>query len=62
MSEAFQEQFKIRPGGHGGGGGGQVDRAADSGPCDPSSIPLGEKRENKQKRGRGWPILKKVQD
>ena len=25
-------------------GGGLVDRAADSGPCDPSSIPLGEKK------------------
>ena len=29
--------------------GGLVDRAADLGPCDPSSIPLGEKKENKQK-------------
>ena len=34
-----------------------MDRAADS---DPSSIPLGEKKENKQKRGLGWPILKKL--
>ena len=32
-----------------GGGGGLVDRAADSGPCDLSLIPLVEKRENKQK-------------
>ena len=39
-----------------GAGGGLVDRAADSGPYDPSSIPLGEKKENKQKRGWGWPI------
>ena len=38
--------------GHGGG------RAADSGPCDPSSIPLGEKKENKQERHRGCPIKK----
>ena len=36
--------------------GGLVDRAGDSGPCDPSSIPLGEKKENKQERHRGWPI------
>ena len=35
-----------------------MDRAADSGPYDPSSIPHGEKKENKQKRGRGWPMLK----
>ena len=40
-----------------GRGGGLVDRAADSGPNDPSSIPLGEKKVNKQKRGRGWPIF-----
>ena len=33
----------------GRGGGGLVDRVTDSGPCDPSSIPLGEKKENKQK-------------
>ena len=32
-----------------GGGGGLVDRAADSGPCDRSLIPLGEKKENKRK-------------
>ena len=43
----------------GGGGGGLVDRAADPGPYDPSSIPLGGKKENKQKRGRGWPIFNK---
>ena len=29
-----------------GRGGGLVDRAADSGPYDPSSIPIGEKKEN----------------
>ena len=33
----------------GGCGGGLVDRAVDLGPCDPSSIPLGEKKENKRK-------------
>ena len=43
----------------GGRGGGLVDIVADSGPYDPSSIPLGEKKENKRKRGRGWPLLKK---
>ena len=32
-----------------GRGGGLVDRAADSSPCDRSLIPLGEKNENKQK-------------
>ena len=26
-----------------------MDRAAGPGPCDPSSIPLGEKKENKRK-------------
>ena len=30
----------------GGCGGGLVDKAADSGPCNPSLIPLGEKKEN----------------
>ena len=39
-----------------GRGGGLVDRAPDSGPCGPSSIPIGVKKENKQKRDRGWPI------
>ena len=39
-----------------GRGGGLVERAPDSGPYDPSSIPLGEKKENKRKRGRGRPI------
>ena len=39
-----------------GRGGGLVDRAADSGLYDPSSIPLGEKKENK----RGWLIQKKI--
>ena len=44
-----------------GCGGGLVDRAANSGPYVPSSIPLGEKKENKQKIGRGLPIFfKKV--
>ena len=38
---------------------GAVDRAANSGPYDPSSIPLGEKKDNRQKRGQGWPISKK---
>ena len=37
-----------------------MDRAADSGPNDLSSTPLVEKKENKQKRGWGWPIFKKV--
>ena len=37
-----------------------VDTAADSGPFDPSLIPLGEKKKNKQKRGQGWPIFKKL--
>ena len=37
-----------------------MDTAADSGPCDLSSIPLGEKKENKQKRGQCWPIFKKM--
>ena len=32
-----------------GRGGGLVDRVADSGPYDPCSIPLGEKKENKRK-------------
>ena len=43
-----------------GRGGGRVDRAADSGPCVPSLIPLSEKKENKQKRGPSWPILKQA--
>ena len=29
--------------------GGLVDRVAYSGPCNPSSIPLGEKKENNRK-------------
>ena len=36
-----------------GRGGGLVDRAADLGPHDPSSIPLGEKKENNGKK-RQW--------
>ena len=36
-----------------------MDRAADSGPYDPILIPLGEKKENKRKRGRGWTTFKK---
>ena len=36
----------------GRGGGGLVDWAADLGPCDPSSIPLGKKKKNKQKEAR----------
>ena len=39
-----------------GRGGGLVDRVADSGLYDPSLIPLGEKKENKRERGRGWPF------
>ena len=31
-----------------------MDRAADSGPYDPSSIPFGEKKENNKKHGLGW--------
>ena len=40
-------------------GGGLMDRVANSGLYDPSSIPLGEKKEIKQKRGQGSPIFKK---
>ena len=36
-----------------------MDRAADSGPCDPSSIPLGEKKENKRKEAGVGPLKKK---
>ena len=35
-----------------GRGGGLADRAADSGPCDPSLIPLGDKRKKTKKRPR----------
>ena len=35
-----------------GRGGSLVDRAADSGPCDPSLIPLGDKRKKTKKRPR----------
>ena len=42
-----------------GCGGGLVDRAADSGLYDPSSIPIVEKKDNKQKEAGGWPIQKK---
>ena len=45
---------------HTGHGGGLVDRAADLGPCNPSLIPLGEKKENEQKRGRGWHIKEQI--
>ena len=44
----------------GRGGGGLVDRAADSGPNSLSSIPLGEKKEIKRKRARGSPIFEKI--
>ena len=37
-----------------------MDRAAGLGLSNPSSIPLGEKKENKRKRGPGWPILEKI--
>ena len=40
-----------------GCGGGLVDRAPNSGPCDPSSIPLGEKKENKRKEAGVGPFL-----
>ena len=40
-----------------GRGGGLVDRAANSSPEDKSLIPLGEKKDIKRKRGRGWPIF-----
>ena len=43
-----------------GRGGGLLDRAADSGPCGPSSIPLGEKKENKRKEAGVGPYLKKI--
>ena len=36
-----------------------MDRAADSGPNDPSWIPLSEKNENKQKEAGVGPFLKK---
>ena len=39
-----------------GRGCGLVDRAADSGPSDPSSIPLGEKKENKRKEAGVGPL------
>ena len=39
-----------------------MDRAADSGPCDPSSIPLGEKKENKRKEAGVGPFKKKEDD
>ena len=41
-----------------GRGGGLVDGVADSGPGDPSLIPLGEKKENKQKEARVGPLKK----
>ena len=46
----------------GGRGCGLVDRAADSGPCDPSSIPLGEKKENKRKEAGVGPFKKKKKE
>ena len=49
---------KIRPAR--GRGGGLVDRAADLGPCDPSLIPLGEKKENKRKEAGVGPLKKYV--
>ena len=36
-----------------------MDKAADSGPCDPSSIPLGEKKENKKEKEAGVGPYKK---
>ena len=42
-----------------GRGCGLVDRAADSGPCDSSSIPLGEKKENERKEAGVGPFKKK---
>ena len=42
-----------------GRGGVLVDRAADSGPYDPSSIPLGGKRKINKKEPRVDPYLKK---
>ena len=36
-------------------GGGLVNRADHSGPCDPSLIPLGEKKKKKQKEARVGP-------
>ena len=35
-------------------------RVADSGPCHPSSIPLGEKKENKRKEAGIGPFKKKM--
>ena len=43
------------------GRGGLVDRAADSGPCDPNSIPLGEKRKINEKEAGAGPYKKTVQ-
>ena len=40
--------------------GSLVDRAANSGPCVPSSIPLGEKQKNKRKEAGVGPFLKKI--
>ena len=43
-----------------GRGGGLVDRAADSCRRDPSSIPLGEKKENNRKEAGVGPHLKRI--
>ena len=40
--------------------GGLMDRAADSGLCSPSLIPLGERKENKRKEAGFGPYLKNV--
>ena len=37
-----------------------MDRVADSGLCDPSSIPLGEKKESKRKDPGFGPYIKNV--
>ena len=36
-----------------------MDRAADSGPCDPSSIPLGERKVNQRKEAPVGPFLRR---
>ena len=56
-------QFKVVFGATGGWvwgrGSYQVERAADSGPYDPSLITLGEKKENKQKKRPGLAHIEK---
>ena len=57
LKNKFTRNQKLSP--KWGRGCGLVDRAADSGPCNPSSIPLGEKKENKRKEAMVGPLKKK---